>query len=112
MLRRKDNFTPDMLSVGELHLNRSTYELVYNKKSKSLSSKEFLVVEMLMRNPSIIISAEQIITHIWGWDTNVDTSVVWVHLSNIRKKLDSLGAPISIKFVRGAGYILEVQYDL
>ncbi|MBE6641788.1 MAG: helix-turn-helix domain-containing protein, partial [Ruminococcaceae bacterium] len=55
----------------------------------------------------IIVTAEQLITHIWGWNTDVDTSVVYVHVSNIRKKLDALSAPISIKFVRNAGYILE-----
>ena len=107
MLRRKDNFIPDMLTFGAVSLNRSTYELTYGAKSQSLSGKEFQVMEMLMQNPSSIVTAEQLITHIWGWDTNVDTSVVWVHISNIRKKLESLSAPIAIKFVRNAGYMLE-----
>lgn len=107
MLRRKDNFTPDMLTFGALSLNRSTYELVCNGRTQSLSGKEFQVMEMLMQNPSAIMTAEQLITHIWGWDTNVDTSVVWVHISNIRKKLERLSSPITIKFVRNAGYILE-----
>ena len=112
MLRRKDNFTPDMLSFGALSLNRSTYELVYREKSQALSGKEFQVMEMLMQNVNAIVTVERLITHIWGWDTNVDTSVVWVHISNIRKKLDALSAPISIKFVRNAGYILEARNDL
>lgn len=107
MLRRKDNFTPDMLSYGALALNRSTYELVYGTKSQSLSGKEFQVMEMLMQNPNAIITSEQLITHIWGWDTSVDTSVLWVHISNIRKKLDLLSVPVGIKFVRNAGYTLE-----
>ena len=107
MLRRKDNFTPDMLTFGALSLNRSTYELVCNGRTQSLSGKEFQVMEMLMQNPSAIMTAEQLITHIWGWDTNVDTSVVWVHISNIRKKLERLSSPVTIKFVRNAGYILE-----
>lgn len=107
MLRRKDNFTPDMLSFGELLLNRSTYELIYNSKTQALSGKEFQVMEMLMRNANVIVTAEQLITHIWGWDTNVDTSVVWVHISNIRKKIDALSAPVAIKFVRNAGYMME-----
>ena len=108
MLRRKDNFTPDMLNFGELSLNRSTYELVYSGRSCPLSGKEFQVMEMLMQNQGIIVTSEQMITRIWGWDTSIDTSVIWVHISNIRKKLDSLSAPISIKFVRNAGYTLEV----
>ena len=109
MLRRKDNFIPDMLTFGALSLNRSTYELVCGGKTQALSGKEFQVMEMLMRNPGIIVTAEQLITHIWGWDTNVDTSVIWVHISNIRKKLDSLAAPVAIKFVRNAGYMLEAM---
>lgn len=108
MLRRKDNFTPDLLHVGTLVLNRSTYELQCGDQMIALSGKEFQVMEMLMRHPAQILTAEQLITHIWGWDTNVDTSVVWVHISNIRKKLDALGAPVSIRFVRNAGYLLEV----
>jgi len=107
MLRRKDTFTPDMLSFGELSLNRSTYEILYDGKKQALSGKEFQVMEMLMERPSSIVTAEQLITHIWGWDTNVDTSVVWVHISNIRKKLESISAPVAIKFVRSTGYVLE-----
>ena len=107
MLRRKDNFTPDIIKYRKLLLNRSTYELCYGEMLQSLSSKEFQIIEMLMINPNSIISSEQLITHIWGWDTNVDISVVWVHISNVRKKIDLLGAPVVIKFVRNAGYILE-----
>ena len=107
MLRRKDNFTPDMLAFGQLFLNRSIYGLLYGDKTQLLSSKEFQVMEMLMQYPGTIVTAEQLITHIWGWNTDVDTRVVWVHISNIRKKLDALAAPVAIRFVRNAGYVLE-----
>ena len=109
MLRRKDNFTPDLLSFDKLTLNRSTYELVCGGKTQALSGKEFQVMEMLMENRGIILTAEQLITHIWGWNSDVDTSVVYVHISNIRKKLEGLSAPVAIKFVRNAGYILETS---
>ena len=107
MLRRKDNFVPDLLCFGELVLNRSTYEIAYNGMAQSLSGKEFQVMEILMQQPGMIVTAEQLMTHIWGWETDVDTSVIWVHISNIRKKLDILSAPVAIRFVRNAGYILE-----
>ena len=107
MLRRKDNFTPDLLTFEKLTLNRSTYELVYDGCTQTLSGKEFQVMEMLMRNRGVIVTAEQLITHIWGWNTDVDMSVVYVHVSNIRKKLDQIGAQVTIKFVRNAGYLLE-----
>ena len=107
MLRRKDHFTPDLLTFGALLLSCSTYELGYGAQTLSLSGKEFQVMEMLMRNPNMIVTAEQLITHIWGWETSVDTSVIWVHISNIRKKIEALGAPVAIKFVRNVGYTLE-----
>ena len=109
MLRRKDNFIPDLLTFEDISLNRSTYEIICKNKTQALSGKEFQILEMLMQNPTSIISAEQLITHIWGWNTNVDTSVIWVHISNIRKKIDLLGASVSIKFVRNVGYTLEAM---
>ena len=108
MLRRKDTFTPDLLTIGALTLNRSTYELQRDGQVLPLSGKEFQVMEMLMCHSGHIVTAEQMITHIWGWDASVDISVVWVHISNIRKKIDALGTPVTIKYVRNAGYILEV----
>ena len=109
MLRRKENFTPDMLTFGALSLNRSTYELVCDGKTQTLSGKEFQVMEMLMQSIGVIVTAEQLITHIWGWNTDVDMSVVYVHVSNIRKKLERLSASVTIKFVKGAGYIMEAR---
>ena len=107
MLRRRDHFTPDILTFSSLTLNRSTCELCFDGHTQTLSGKEFQIMEMLMRQPTMIISTERFLTHIWNWETTVDTSVVWVHISNLRKKIDALGAPVRIRFVRGAGYILE-----
>ena len=107
MLRRKDNFTPDILEYNGLQLNRSTYELNFDGKICSLSGKEFQVMEMLMQRPGMVVTTEQFVTHVWGWETNVDTSVVWVHISNIRKKIEAIGANVGIRFVRNAGYVLE-----
>ncbi len=107
MLRRRDSFVPDLLMFHGVMLNRSTYEVSFEGTTQSLRGKEFQVAEMLMSSPHVIISTEQLITHIWGWNTGVDTSVVWVHISNLRKKLAALNAPIRIRFLRGVGYILE-----
>ena len=109
MLRRKDTYLPDLLSLGQVTLNRSTYQLLCRDRTQALSGKEFQILEMLMQAPGTIIPTERFITHLWGWDTNVDTSVVWVHISNIRKKIAALGAPMEIRFVRNAGYVLEVR---
>ena len=107
MLRRKDTFVPDLLDSGGLTLNRSTYQISYKDKTVSLSGKEFQLLEMFMQRPGVIVTTEQLMTHVWGWETDVDTSVVWVHISNLRKKLESIEAPVGIRFQRGAGYVLE-----
>lgn len=107
MLRRKSNYTPDLLAFNDVFLNRSTYEIVFKERSQKLSGKEFQLLELLMLNPKIFLTTEKIMTHIWGWDGAADTSVVWVHISNLRKKIDSLDAPVTIRFVRNAGYLLE-----
>ena len=107
MLRRKENYTPELLAFGGLTLNRSTYEISCQTNRQALSAKEFQVLEMLMEKPGMIVTPEQFLTHIWGWNTEIDTSSVWVHISNLRKKIDKIKAPVSIRFVRGAGYILE-----
>lgn len=107
MLRRKDTYLPDLLVLGRVTLNRSTYQLSCEGRVQALSGKEFQILEMLMQSPGTIIPTERFITHLWGWDTTVDTSVVWVHISNLRKKINALGAPLDIRFVRNAGYLLE-----
>ena len=109
MLRRKDTYLPDLLRAGPVTLNRSTYQLEYSGRLQLLSGKEFQIMEMLMQSPGTILPTERIITHLWGWDTNVDTSVVWVHISNLRKKIHLLDAPLEIRFLRGAGYLLECR---
>lgn len=107
MLRRKETYLPDLLTFGAVTFNRSTYQLLYQGRDQALSGKEFQLLEMMMQAPGSIIPTERFITHLWGWDTNVDTSVVWVHISNLRKKIAALGAPLEIRFVRNAGYVLE-----
>lgn len=109
MLRRKDTYLPDLLAIGSVILNRSTYQLVFQEKIQTLSGKEFQILEMMMQAPGTIIPTDRFITHLWGWDTNVDTSVVWVHISNLRKKISAIGAPMEIRFIRNAGYVLEVK---
>lgn len=107
MLRRKENYSPDVLEWGGLMLDRATYALSCDGRSQTLSSKEYQIMEMLMEHPGMILSADRFMAHIWGWESNVDVSALWVHMSNIRKKLTALEAPVGIRFVRNAGYVLE-----
>lgn len=107
MLRRKDNYVPDLLACKDVILNRSTYQISYREAVQVLGGKEFQIMELLMQQPASIVSTETLMTRIWGWDAEVDTSVVWVHISNLRKKIAAIHAPLEIRFVRNAGYVLE-----
>jgi len=64
-------------------------------------------MEILMSNPKILVSSEQFMEKIWGYDTNAEINVVWVYISYLRKKLNALHADIQIKSTRNAGYTLE-----
>lgn len=106
--RRQSNIVDNVLSFGNIKLNTSTFELYTNEKSIKLVGKEFQILEMLMRNPSKLISVENFMDKIWGYDSDADTNVVWVYISNLRKKLNSLNSNVEIKVSRNLGYSLEV----
>jgi DNA-binding response OmpR family regulator len=64
-------------------------------------------MEILLSNPSCVVSAERFLEKIWGYDAESDVNVVWVYISYLRKKLGLLQANIQIKTTRNAGYSLE-----
>lgn len=105
--RRKADFTPNILETGNLRLNRETFELSTGGESIRLGNKEFQMLEMLMSNHGRLISTEQFMERIWGYETEAEINVVWVYISYLRKKLASLKADQEIKAVRGVGYTLE-----
>lgn len=100
--------TPDSkLIVGNITLDRATFELSSFAGSFRLANKEFQMMEMLMTNPKNLISTERFMEKIWGYDSNAEINVVWVYISYLRKKLTALHANIQIKATRNAGYFLE-----
>ena len=107
LTRRKADFTPNLLTIGNLSLNRESFELSVGKESIRLGNKEFQMIEMLMSNPGRLISTEQFMERIWGYETEAEINVVWVYISYLRKKLNTLKANLEIKAVRGVGYTLE-----
>lgn len=107
MTRRKSELESNVLEFEGLSLDRSSFELHYKGQSVRLGSKEFQMMEMMMRSPSQLISAEQFMEKIWGYDSESEVNVVWVYISYLRKKLQSLGADVEIRAARGIGYKLE-----
>ena len=96
------------LTYGNCTLSRSTYLLTTPNGEVRLTNKEFQMLEMLMSAPGQVISPEQFMEKIWGFDSDSDISVVWVYVAYIRKKLAAAGANIGIKSLRNAGYTLEL----
>ena len=95
------------LTFGNIILDQATFELSSPAGSFRLANKEFQMMEMLMRNPRQIIPTERFLERIWGYDSEVELSVVWVYISYLRKKLAALQSDVQIKATRNAGYCLE-----
>ena len=123
MTRRKADTTDSVLTFGDITLDRSTYMLTGPASIKNaggqasetqstgtqsigirLANKEYQMLEMLMTNPGQIISADQFMDRIWGYDSEAEQNVVWVYISYLRKKLASVGSAAQIKATRGVGY--------
>lgn len=107
MLRRRENYQAELLEFEGMTLNLSTFELSYNAKSTRLVNREFQMLQLLLQSPGTVISTDQFMERIWGWDSDVEVSIVWVYISNLRKKLEKLQCPAAIRAVRGAGYCIE-----
>ena len=110
MLRRRTEYKPSVLTFGDLSLDPSRDVLSCGTgKSVKLSGREYQVMELFLRSPKTILSADKIMERVWGWDSDAEINVVWVHISNLRKKLSSLGSRVSIHANRGLGYIMETE---
>ena len=106
-ITRNKSQTDSKLSVGNITLDRATFELSSPVGSFRLANKEYQMMEYFMMNPHRILSTDMLMEKIWGYDNEAEINVVWVYVSYLRKKLTSLGANIQIKSSRNAGYSLE-----
>ena len=107
ILRRSEAYQPTVLAYGDLTLNPGSGVLDCGGKSLRLSGREFQIMELFMRAPRQVFSAERIMEKVWGWDNEAEINVVWVNISNLRKKLRSIGSRVSLRANRGLGYVLE-----
>lgn len=108
MLRRREHFTPNILTLGNVSLNMQSKTLYVEKAGVVLSKLEYQLMELLMLNQGIFLSTQTILVKVWGYDTETDLGTVWVYISYLRKRLAALGANISIVAKRNVGYTLEV----
>ena len=107
ILRRSEAYQPTVLAYGDLTLDPGSGYLSCGKDPIRLSGREFQIMELFMRSPRQVFSAERIMERVWGWDNEAEINVVWVNISNLRKKLKSIGSHVTLQANRGLGYVLE-----
>ena len=107
LTRRGGEYTPSMLTAGNVTLDCSAFEIKCGSAGIRLGNKEFQMLELLMRQKGRLISTEQFMEHIWGYDSDAEINVVWAYISYLRRKLEAVGANVRIAARRGQGYLLE-----
>lgn len=109
MMRRKPALVSNRLTIGDLVLDCETKEVTRADKKISLSSKEFMVLEYMLRNQNIVLSRDQIEQHAWNYDFEGGSNVVDVYIRYLRKKIDEGFGCKLIHTVRGVGYVLRKE---
>ena len=106
MLRRREEYTPNVLTCGDLTLNQQDYTLSSPTDSVVLPKLEYRMMEALMLHQDGYLSTEELLTKVWGYDTEAEPGVVWVYLSYLRKRFTALQSKVTIQAKRGVGYRL------
>ncbi len=107
LLRRRPPRGSAPLKVGDLTLNPDTHEVNRGKRDVDFTQREFELLEYLMRNERIVISRQQLLDEVWGYDPFSTTNTIEVFISNLRRKLEAGGEPRLLHTIRGAGYVLR-----
>lgn len=108
MIRTQTTQTESILHVGNITLNRATFELISPTGSFRLANKEFQMMEVFLCNQGHSTTHKRLLEKIWGDEKQVQTNVVWMYISYLRKKLEALHANLQITEASHAEYILEV----
>ncbi len=106
LTRRQNDVVDNLYHYEDLSLDRTSFELICDNNKILLTSKEFQIMELLIKNPNKVISIDSILDNVWGFN-DVDMNVCWTYISYLRKKLILLNAHVKIKAIRNIGYTLE-----
>lgn len=107
MLRRRSGSVSDLFRIADLEVDCAGHTASRGGQQITLSSREFAILEYLIRNAGIVLSREKISQHIWNYDYEGGSNVVDVYIRYLRKKLDDGFSKKLIHTVRGAGYVLR-----
>ncbi len=104
VVRRVSGDRQNVLTVHPLKLDRLTREVTCQQEVIELTSREFNLLEYLMRSPGRVFTRTQILEHVWGYDFNPNTNLIDVCIQRIRKKIEKVGGEECLESVRGVGY--------
>lgn len=107
MLRRREEFHPDLLIFGDLSLNVQSGTLSCGGTEFVLPKQEYRLMEQLMVNHNIFLPSEDLLTKAWGYDAETDVGSVWLYISYLRKRLMAMNSRVEIVLKRNIGYRLE-----
>ena len=107
LLRRRPPRGEAFLVVGDLKLNPATREVYRSGRQLDLTSREFELLEHMMRNERLVVSRQRLLDEVWDYHPYAETNTVDVFVSNLRRKLEAGGEPRVLHTVRGAGYVLR-----
>ncbi|MHA6760486.1 response regulator transcription factor [Streptacidiphilus sp. PAMC 29251] len=109
LLRRRPPRATEPLTVGALTVDPSTREVHYGGQPVELTRREFELLEALTRNAGLVLSRDQLLDRVWGYDFEVRTDVVDTFVSYLRRKLEAGGRPRLVHTVRGVGFVLREE---
>ena len=107
--RRASGEQLSVIHSGMIGLNLITREVKKNDETLELTSREFNLLELLMRSPGRVYSRTQLLEHVWGYDFDPQTNVVDVYIRRVRSKIDSPDSASLIETVRGVGYRFQAR---
>ena len=107
LLRRRPPRGSASLTCGDLRLNPDAHEALRGERELELTSREFELLEYLMRNERLVVSRDRLLDEVWGYHPFAETNTVDVFISNLRRKLEAGGEDRVLHTVRGSGYVLR-----
>ena len=105
--RQPELRNPDALACGDLRLEKASFTLSCGERTVRLSRKEYDLMELLMLNQRQVLTKENLLVKIWGYESDAEDNNVEVYISFLRKKLDHLHSQVKIRTIRRVGYCLE-----
>ena len=106
-LRRRAGLSQEVLTVGDLSIRPASREVERAGRPVVLTTREYELLEFLARNAATVLTKENIFEKVWGYDFEIESDVIKVYVSYLRKKLNAPGEPDLIHAVRGVGYMLK-----